>query len=158
MLPDLLEKNLNIVICGTAAGTRSAKAGQYYAGQGNQLWKVLYSTGLTNILLCPDQFNKLLEYQIGLTDLVKSQSGMDQKINFGEVDLANFKSKINHFNPKLLCFNGKKAAKFFFNRKKIEYGIQSTKLGTTTCFVAPSTSAIAKRWWDVSKWEELATL
>jgi len=158
MLPDLLVKNLNIVICGTAAGTRSAETAQYYAGRGNKLWKVLHSTGLTNILLYPMQFNKLIEYQIGLTDLVKSQSGMDQEIDFGETNLASLKIKNDRFFPKVLCFNGKKAAEVFFKRKKIEYGVQSTKLGTTTCFVAPSTSAAANRWWDISKWEELAKL
>jgi double-stranded uracil-DNA glycosylase len=47
MLPDVLRQGLRLVICGTAAGKRSAAKKQYYAGRGNQFWKVLYNVGLT---------------------------------------------------------------------------------------------------------------
>ncbi|MCX6741231.1 MAG: mismatch-specific DNA-glycosylase, partial [Candidatus Parcubacteria bacterium] len=36
ILPDVLEKGLRIVFCGTAVGDRSAKRRCYYAGRGNK--------------------------------------------------------------------------------------------------------------------------
>ena len=37
---------LKLVVCGTAAGDRSAQLGQYYAGPGNKFWRTLASLGL----------------------------------------------------------------------------------------------------------------
>lgn len=37
VLPDVLERELRVVFCGTAPGAASAKAGAYYAGHGSDL-------------------------------------------------------------------------------------------------------------------------
>jgi G:T/U-mismatch repair DNA glycosylase len=42
LLDDLLRIGLRLVICGTAAGERSAKLGAYYAGPGNKFWRTLH--------------------------------------------------------------------------------------------------------------------
>jgi hypothetical protein len=55
------------------AGKRSAAKRQYYAGRGNQFWKVLYDVCLTGgQILTPVDFGRLLEFGIGLTDLAKT--------------------------------------------------------------------------------------
>ena len=50
VLPDVLRASLRIVLCGSAVGTASAKAGAYYAHQQNKFWKILHETGLTPAL------------------------------------------------------------------------------------------------------------
>ncbi len=77
MLPDLLCENLSLVICGTAAGATSAQLQQYYAKPGNKFWATLYQIGLTPVRLNPAEYLRLLDYGIGLTDLVKGKAGMD---------------------------------------------------------------------------------
>ena len=47
ILPDVLGPGLALVICGSAAGTASARAGAYYAGPGNRFWWILAHSGLT---------------------------------------------------------------------------------------------------------------
>ena len=47
VLPDVLAPGLRAVFCGTAAGTKSAIAGAYYAGPGNKFWPTLHAIGLT---------------------------------------------------------------------------------------------------------------
>ena len=74
-LPDLLAPNLKLVICGSAAGQKSADVGHYYAGPGNALWRTLFEIGLTPRELKPEEWQQLLEFGIGLTDLVKDQAG-----------------------------------------------------------------------------------
>ena len=39
ILPDLLDYDLNIVFCGTAASKKSKNFNAYYAGPGNKFWK-----------------------------------------------------------------------------------------------------------------------
>ena len=68
MLPDVLASDLKVVFCGTAVGDQSARRKAYYAGRGNKFWTILYRTGLTPIMLEPEEYEKLLDFDIGLTD------------------------------------------------------------------------------------------
>ena len=85
VLPDLLDESLQVVLCGTAASTVSALAGAYYANSQNKFWRILYETRLTPELLGPQQYRDLLRYRIGLTDFVKTHSGMDHQLPFAEL-------------------------------------------------------------------------
>ena len=156
MLPDLLRDGLKLVICGTAAGEKSAEVGQYYAGPGNVFWRTLHETGLTPRELAPEEWATLLDYGIGLTDLVKDQSGADRGIRFaGGQELRR---KIRQYQPRLLVFNGKKAAKEYLQMPTVVYGPLPHTIGATKLFVCPSTSAAAKGSWDVRWWELMAKL
>jgi double-stranded uracil-DNA glycosylase len=158
MLDDLLKPELTIVFCGTAAGLRSAALAQYYAGPGNQFWKVLAQVGLTPRQLLPHQYLLLSQYGIGLTDVVKGQAGNDSEITFQSNDGRELREKIARFQPRYLCFNGKRAAKAYFGTATVTYGIQPGTIGATKLFVAPSTSGAARGHWDVSVWRQLAVL
>ncbi len=156
MLPDLLARHLNLVAFGTGAGTPSAQLGQYYAGPGNRFWPTLADVGLTPERLVPADFERLLSFGIGLTDLVKHQSGSDRDLQFTIADALTFRRKIMSYQPWYLCFNGKRAAQEFFRRQEIEYGVQPARLGRTVLFVAPSTSRAANGAWDLSVRRDLA--
>jgi len=158
MLPDLLKKNLRVVICGTAVANYSAKVVSYYAHPGNQFWQVLYETGLTPYKLNPKDYQKLLEYGIGLTDLAKNKAGSDSEVPSHAFDIEEFKRKIRCYRPKVVCFNGKKAAKIYLREKCVKYGPQKEQIGSPRLFVAPSTSGAAKRWWDQKWWQELSDI
>jgi len=80
ILLDLLRPGLNIVFCGTAAGNKSAERKAYYAGAGNLFYPTLAGCGLTPRLLRPNEYSELLNYNIGLTDLVKFHFGMDKDL------------------------------------------------------------------------------
>ena len=158
MLNDLLTPNLSLVFCGTAAGTTSAKRGQYYAGKGNKFWRTLFETGLTLRQLDPSEYQLLLTFGIGLTDIVKGQSGMDNAIDFRRASRESFWEKILRCRPGILCFNGKKAAQAFLGGKSPNFSLQPVAIGITRLFVAPSTSGAASGYWDISIWQDLSDL
>jgi TDG/mug DNA glycosylase family protein len=160
MLPDLLQENLDLVICGTAVGEESAATRQYYAKPTNKFWKTLYEVGMTDIRLKPAGYRELLSYGIGLTDLVKHTAGMDKKLSASDFTAGRLqlRQKIFQYQPRYLCFNGKKAAKKFLSMKHVDYGRQPQRIGITHLFVGPSTSGAANRWWDISIWQDLAGL
>jgi len=156
ILPDLLAPNLKIVVCGSAAGQKSADVGHYYAGPGNRFWETLHTAGLTPRQLKPEEWRELLQYGIGLTDLVKDQSGADRGIKFqGGRELRR---KMREFAPGMLVFNGKQAAKQYLDMPTVVYGLLPHTIGTTKLFVCPSTSAAAKSSWDPRWWEMMAKL
>jgi TDG/mug DNA glycosylase family protein len=156
-LEDVLTTGLDLVICGSAASSVSAERGQYYAGPGNRFWTNLRDVGLTDRLLDPSEYRSLLGYGIGLTDVVKDQSGMDSAIDFDGWG-ALLRGRLEPYSPAYLCFNGKRAASEAIGEKRIRYGLHATSFGSTRLFVAPSTSAAARRWWDGGIWRELAEL
>jgi len=155
MLPDLLRMNLKIVFCGPAPGNRSAAQENYYAGCGNKFYCVLYNCGFIPVQLIPSDYKKLLDYNIGLTDLVKTKAGMDYTLNKSDYDINGFTEKIKKCSPQIVCFNGKQAAKEFFGVEKIEYGLQSATIVNTKIFIAPSTAPKAHIYWKEKYWKQL---
>ncbi len=156
ILPDVLASGLRVVFCGTAAGDASARVGHYYAGPGNSFWKTLHGIGLTgDRILTPAEFASLAGYGVGLTDLAKNAAGTDDRIDAAEFDVAGLEAKILHYQPRILAFNGKNAARGFLGRP-VDYGLQSKRIGSTEVFVLPSTSAAARRYWSLEPWRELA--
>jgi hypothetical protein len=85
VLPDLLQPNLRIVFCGTAAGTISAQRGHYYAHLQNKFWATLHAIGLTSRRLDPSEFRRLADWGIGLTDIAKHVSGKDWQLPSGSL-------------------------------------------------------------------------
>lgn len=155
VLHDVLETGLDVVFCGTAVGTKSKENGAFFAGAGNKFWGTLFRAGLTDHVFVPEEYSRLLKFGVGLTDLIKSQSGPDSKISHTNDDNEILRNKILKYKPHILAFNGKKAAKLFFGSKKISYGEQNEKIGTTRIFVLPSTSGLASNYWNESYWIEL---
>ena len=159
ILPDVLAEGLDVVFCGSAAGSASARAGAYYAGPGNRFWPILYESGLTPRLMEPNEFRNTVHYGVGLTDLSKFQSGADSASDAGGDDTGALADKIIAYAPRVLAFNGKRAGGVFLREVlacKIEdYGLQPQALGATALFVLPSTSGAARRWWDAAPWRAL---
>lgn len=157
ILEDLLKPNLDVVFCGTAVSNLSAERKSYYAGPGNKFYPILFKTELTQRLLNPTDYRELLNFDIGLTDLVKYKSGNDNVLNNDDFDRQSLIDRIERFEPRVLCFNGKAAASvLLFNRsnktRDIKYGFIRERIGKTKLFVAPSTSGSANGYWDESYW------
>ena len=158
MLPDVLADKLTVVFCGTAVGKKSAQVSAYYAGPGNKFWRMLLQIRLTPRQLRPDEYPDLPLFGVGLTDLVKTRSGSDVDLAKSDFGVPVFEEKIRRFAPKILCFNGKKAAKEFLARNDVEYGLLPEVLDQTQLFVAPSTSGAANGYWDAGHWHSLGDL
>lgn len=155
ILPDLLAPNLDIVFCGTAVGNVSAQRGAYYAGPGNVFWSTLHAVGLTPRLLQPEEYQEMLGFGLGFTDLAKSVAGVDSQLSHGDFDRQRLRETILRYEPKIVAFTSKRAASEFLSRP-FEYGLQLERVGVSMLFVLPSPSGAARRWWDISHWHKLA--
>jgi double-stranded uracil-DNA glycosylase len=155
VLHDLLEPSLQVVLCGTAASAVSAKASAYYANPQNKFWRILHETGLTPTQLQPHQFRDLLQHRIGLTDLVKTHSGMDHQVRFGADARVRLRASILKHQPKFLAFTSKTAGQTFLGGKRA-YGEQSEMLAATCIWILPSTSGAANGAWRPEIWHAFA--
>lgn len=157
VLPDILAPGLSLIICGSAASSRSASSSAYYAGPGNRFWMILHKVGLVAERLEPADYAKVRGYDIGLTDLAKHKSGADSALRKGDYDRRALEKKIAHYAPSWLAFNGKRPASLFLERSVV-YGVQSELCAGAGIFVLPSTSGAARRFWSEEPWWQLAEL
>jgi TDG/mug DNA glycosylase family protein len=157
-LPDQLRAGLRLVFVGTAASTRSASLGHYYAHPGNRFWRALRDAGITPHRYQPSEFSALLELGIGFTDLSKSGAGMDYQIGKQSFDVAGFQAKIATYRPKAIAFTSKKAASLFYRRptRAITLGRQPPMSGCPDMFVLSSPSGAASGHWALQPWRDLA--
>ena len=142
-LPDYLRKGMKMVLVGCNPGERSARVGHYYAGRGNQFWPLLYESGVIPELLSYNDDKRLVEFGIGLTDLVKRPTkGMEeierQEFAEGRVLLAQ---KLEEIKPRVVAFNGKVVYERFAGRT-CKLGEQKETLYGAQVFVLPSTSGL----------------
>lgn len=141
VLPDYLAPGLRVVFCGTAPGLVSAARGHYYGGPGNRFWEFLHEAGFVPNPLGPEDDHRVLEYGIGLTDLVKH---MAQSHDRGLVyDVAGLARRITACAPEWLAFTSKeagRAAARYVGAPTPGLGEQSWRLGGTRVFVLPSPS------------------
>lgn len=140
-LPDHLRPGLNVVFVGFNPGERSAQIGHYYAGRGNQFWNFLYESGLTAVRLKPEEDHRVLEFGLGLTDLVKrwSKSSSSLTVEDYRRGIPRLKKRISRMAPRAVAFNGKTAFEKF-QGCRAELGLQLRRLETSRIFVLPSTS------------------
>ncbi len=159
ILPDVLEKGLILVFCGTAASAKSAEAGAYYANPTNAFWRTLYEIGLTERQLDPIEFRLLTEYGIGLTDIAKQATGNDYVLTMEDFDRVGLTEKIESYQPKILAFTSKRGYREWrgiASSKTVAYSWQSEMIGQSKIYVLPSPSGAARGYWDKSVWQRLA--
>jgi mismatch-specific thymine-DNA glycosylase len=141
-LPDYLQPELDLVFVGFNPGERSAIVGHYYAGRGNAFWPLLYESGLLPEPLAYTEDYRLLEFGIGLTDLVKRPSRSSGNLSRAETraGAVTLTAKLLTNAPRVVCFNGKGVYAWYANRSTVPLGVQDDTIGQARVFVVPSTS------------------
>lgn len=145
-LPDILDENLDMVFVGINPSLTAAYCGRYYAGPGNHFYKLLHESGLTPRLFKHDEDSKLLEYGIGLTNIVErpSRSSSDLKTSEIKEGAKKVEEKLVAYKPKIAIFNGKGIYEVFSNKigkSDFRFGLQPVRIGNTAIWVVPSSSA-----------------
>jgi TDG/mug DNA glycosylase family protein len=158
VLPDRLRPGLKLVFCGTAAGRQSALQQAYYAHRQNKFWTTLYKTGLTPSLFQPQDYEKLWELGIGLTDIAKHVYGMDHQLPrdaLGPDAITALKARIAKAQPRILAFTSLNGGRKVMGAGAAA-GEQAESLGETRVFILPSPSPLAANHWDIGPWQALA--
>lgn len=140
-LRDYLRPGLDLVFVGINPGMRSAAAGHHYAGPGNQFWSLLHESGLVTEPLTAAGDARVLEWGIGLTNMVDRASPGISDLSMDELraGAATLRAKLSRYRPRVVCFNGKRIYEVFAGHA-CEPGLQPDRIGDALAFVMPSTS------------------
>jgi double-stranded uracil-DNA glycosylase len=160
-LPDHLRKGMKLVIVGCNPTESSVRVGHYYAGRDNPFWPIMYESGVM-----PEPFDyhddkRVIEFGIGLTDLVKRPSKTVEELkreDFAEGRIV-LSQKLEEFAPRVVAFNGKLPYEQFAQRK-CKFGLQKESLYGAKVYVLPATpgSPEDKRSEKVAHFRKLAQL
>jgi TDG/mug DNA glycosylase family protein len=139
-LPDHLRKGMKLVIIGCNPTDSSVRVGHYYAGRDNPFWPTLFESGVV-----PEPFDyhddkRVIEFGIGLTDLVKKPSKTSDMLtreDFAEGRIV-LSQKLEEFSPRVVAFNGRLTFEQFAQRK-CKFGLQKERLYGARVFVLPAT-------------------
>ncbi|MGO9641367.1 MAG: mismatch-specific DNA-glycosylase [Candidatus Acidiferrales bacterium] len=140
-LPDQLRKGMKLVIVGSNPGEQSARVGHYYAGRTNLFWPLLFESGIVPEPLEYRDDKRLIEFGIGMTDLVKRPTRGIEEIEREEFAEGRvlLGQKLEQFSPRIVAFNGKIVYEKFAQRA-CALGLQKGTIYGAKVFVLPSTS------------------
>jgi mismatch-specific thymine-DNA glycosylase len=102
-LPDYLRKGMRMILVGANPGDRSARVGHYYAGRGNQFWPIMYESGVIPEPLSYEDDRRILEFGIGMTDLVKRPMAKRRTKNSPAVPASSACKKKNSTAHRFSC-------------------------------------------------------
>lgn len=141
-LPDYLRTGLELVFVGINPGTKSAATGHHYAGPGNHFWPLLFESGLVSERLTYEEDARVLEWNIGLTNMVDRATPSVSDLSPVELRAGaeTLRKKLETYRPRVVCFNGKRIWEVFAGRKST-FGPQNEEVAGAVAYVMPSTSA-----------------
>ncbi len=148
-VPDIVKPGLGVIFCGINPGVRSGELGQHFARPGNRFWKVLHGAGFTDQVLQPSEQWSLLDYGIGITNLVSrsSRAAADltpAELRAGAQELA---AKVSDLEPAWLAVLGVQAYRTAFRRPGATVGRQVETIGPRTgIWVLPNPSGLQARY------------
>ena len=142
MLPDLLAPGVRVVIAGTIAAWDRAARAHYYDSPGNKFWVLLHESGLVPELLAPDEDDRVLDFGVGLTDLVRTR--VSEPGEPPVFDRAGFERRLRRARPPAVAFVSKTAANSYARSAGLrlvrDYGAPSWTVARIPAFVLPGPS------------------
>lgn len=145
VLRDVIDYDLKILFVGYNPSLRSAELGHHYAGRSNRFWQLLHRSGLTPVLLRPEQDMELLRYGYGSTNIVHRPTKTAAEITAEEYRAGRerLRETIKQYRPGIVCYVGIGIYRVFSRRSKVDWGLQAESvIPGVPDFVAPSSSGL----------------
>jgi len=138
LLPDIIKRNLALLICGYNPSRDSCAAGHYFANPRHRFWDTLHSTGFTgDETLISRRDAELLRYGIGLTDLLKNTRHGDE-VKVSSADRERLTQLVLDYRPKIIAFLGKRPASEYMRipQRRLLWGLSSNHVEGTQTVIA----------------------
>lgn len=130
---------MKLVIVGSNPGEQSVRVGHYYAGRDNQFWPLLYESGVIPEPLEYRDDKRVIEFGIGLTDLVKRPTRSIEELERQEFAEGRIllSQKLEELTPTIVAFHGPVVFEKFAQRS-CKLGLQKDSLYGAKVFVLPA--------------------
>jgi TDG/mug DNA glycosylase family protein len=143
-IPDVIAPDLKVLFCGINPGLLSGATGRHFARPGNRFWPALFRSGFTPRLLKPEEQEELLDFGLGITNVVArttakaSELSKEEYVKGGEI----LRAKVLAQRPAWLAVVGIGAYRIAFAEPKATVGRQARTIGDTKVWVLPNPSGL----------------
>jgi double-stranded uracil-DNA glycosylase len=143
-LPDVVAPGLSVLFCGINPGLYSAATGYHFARPGNRFWPALHQSGFTPRQLHPAEQDELLDYRLGVTNIVpRATARADEltrdELRAGALTLTNLAAR---YEPQFVAVVGISAYRVAFDRPKATMGEQQERIADARLWVLPNPSGL----------------
>ena len=143
-IPDVIGEGLSVLFVGINPSLYSAAVGHHFARPGNRFWPALKRGGFTPRQLSPFEDRSLLDYKLGLTNLVARATTRADELSDNELrrGASRLRAKLRRWRPQCVAFVGISAFRTALGRKKAEVGRQGESLCDCEVWVLPNPSGL----------------
>jgi double-stranded uracil-DNA glycosylase len=141
---DLIAPRLAVLFCGINPGLYSGATGHHFARPGNRFWPALRAAGFTDRLVRPWEERTLLEYDLGITNLVARATAAAAELRPEELRAgrARLERKVRRYRPEVVALLGIGAYRLAFGQPQAVAGSQAELLGRAVLWVLPNPSGL----------------
>lgn len=143
-VPDLVAPDLRVLFVGINPGLYTAAVGHHFARPGNRFWKVLHLSGFTPRQLSPFEEQELLQYGIGVTNMVPRTTATAAELASDEIVEGGKRlvKLIAKYKPLTVAVLGVQAYRGAFGQRRAQVGLQEQDLGGIPVWVLPNPSGL----------------
>jgi TDG/mug DNA glycosylase family protein len=143
-IPDVIAPGLSVLFCGINPGLWSAATGHHFARPGNRFWPALHRSGFTPRQFRPDEQGELLNYGLGITNVVARGTARADELTADELVAGGeaLAAKVTEHSPAFLAVLGIGAYRTALARRRARLGLQPDTIGETRLWVLPNPSGL----------------
>ena len=141
---DVIGTELDVLFCGINPGLYSGAVRHHFARPGNRFWKALHASGFTPRVLGPFEEHELLEYSLGITNLVRRATATADHLHDDELRAGarTLRRKVARYQPSWVAFLGLTAYRVAFGRKTATVGRQHATIAESQVWLLPNPSGL----------------
>jgi double-stranded uracil-DNA glycosylase len=143
-VPDLIQSGLQVLFCGINPGLYSGATGHHFARPGNRFWPALHLSGFTGRLVSPWEEQLLLDWGLGITNLVNRATATAAELTRQELRAGRrrLELKTRRYAPHWVAVVGIGAYREAFERPQAASGAQPDCIDGTRLWVLPNPSGL----------------
>jgi TDG/mug DNA glycosylase family protein len=141
---DVIDHGLDVLFVGINPGLYSAAIRHHFGRPGNRFWPALFAGGFTPRLLSPFEEILLLDFGVGMTNLVDRATVMADELSREELQQGAKRliRKLRRYRPKFVAPLGLTSFRAAFDRTKAKLGRQPELLGGAPVWLLPNPSGL----------------
>lgn len=143
-IEDVIAPHLRVLFVGINPGLWSGATGLHFARPGNRFWRAIHEAGLTPTLFAPSEQRRLLDYGLGITNLVARTTAAASELSEDEIRAGGgvLLRKIERYRPRRVAFLGLSTYRIAFDRPKASIGRQEERMASSEVWVLPNPSGL----------------
>lgn len=147
-IPDVIADGLSVLFAGINPSLYSAASGFHFARPGNRFWPALHRSGFTGRQLRPCEQQELLQYGLGITNVVARATARAGELSADELREGGraLTALVARVRPQWLAVVGVTAYRTAFGRPDATVGPQDGALEGARLWVLPNPSGLNAHW------------